>query len=166
LGRHIGSILVSKTKYVSFGESGIWAYDVGLGVFLKYLIDAAEECPPDADAAWLTPGVSSWRVAAAVPDCGVDLDAGWNPTQISLFKRLVDKACSTLQGREAIPRFEIEHWNVLDDLHLYTRGDSEVLTAPIVELGRAIGQLISGSLPADPADCAGWPRTLLPSATS
>lgn len=39
---------------------------------------------------------------------------------------------------------------MLDDVRLYTRGDTEVLTAPVVELGGAIITLISGELPEAP----------------
>src|SRR6476646_12211309 len=33
---------VSTTKYVNYGGRGFWAYDIVLGVFVKYLIDAVE----------------------------------------------------------------------------------------------------------------------------
>ena len=42
---------MSKTKFVTCGNSHFWAYDVALNVFLKHLIDAAETSE-EADKAW------------------------------------------------------------------------------------------------------------------
>ncbi|HKV95735.1 MAG TPA: hypothetical protein VJW20_24550 [Candidatus Angelobacter sp.] len=39
---------------------------------------------------------------------------------------------------------------ILDDIRIFTRGATEVFTAPIVELGRAIIALVRGELPEAP----------------
>ena len=53
---------MSKTKWVGFGERGFWAYDVGLGVFVKYLIDVIE-ASGQAHTPFLAEGIRSWRIA-------------------------------------------------------------------------------------------------------
>ena len=48
--------------------------------------------------------------------------------------------------REHRPAEEIVNWPILDDKRIFLRGATDVLTAPVVELGRAIIQLVSGEL--------------------
>jgi hypothetical protein len=59
-----------------------------------------------------------------------------------------------LAARVSIPAEEIVAWPLLDDLRIHPRGATEVLTAPVVELGRAVVALISGTLPGPPTDKA------------
>jgi hypothetical protein len=40
----------------------------------------------------------------------------------------------------------MEHWDVLDGDGVFARGDPVVTTAPVVELGRAIIDLVRGTL--------------------
>jgi hypothetical protein len=141
---------VSKTKYVEYGSHGFWAYDVGLGVFLKHLIDAGE-ASDQAGTAWLSAAVSSWRATAGIPDIGLTLDAGWSTEQRQAFVALVADACARLAKRASIPAAEIVAWPILDDLHIFPRGASEVETTPVIELGRAIIELVLGELPEPPA---------------
>jgi hypothetical protein len=140
---------MSKTKYVEYAGLGFWAYDVGLGVFLKHLIDAGE-ASDEAGTAWLSAAISSWRAAAGIPDIGLTLDAGWSAEQRQTFVALVEDACARLAKRVSIPAKEIVAWPILDDLHIFPRGVSEVETTPIIELGRAFIELVSGELPEPP----------------
>lgn len=55
-----------------------------------------------------------------------------------------------LSKRVSIPAEEIAGWRLLDDLRIFPRGATEVLTGPVVELGRAIIELVSGELPEEP----------------
>jgi hypothetical protein len=119
---------VSQTKYVKNAGCGFWAYDVGPGVFLKHLI-----------------------AAAGIPDIGLTLDAGWSPEQRQTFVALVEEACATLAKRVSTPADEIVAWPILNDLRIFPRGASEVETAPVIELGRAFIELVSGELPEPPA---------------
>jgi hypothetical protein len=139
---------VSKTKFVRYANRGVWAYDVAHDVFLKHLIDVAD-ASDQATTPWLSAAISSWRVAC-VPDLGLTLDADWSATQQQAFIALAEEACARLEERVAIPAEEVVTWSVLDDLRLYTRGETEVLTAPVAELGRAIIALVSGELPEAP----------------
>lgn len=140
---------MSQTKYVEYAGRGFWAYDVGLGVFLKHLIDAAESSG-DAGMGWLSAAVSSWRAGAGSPDIGLTLDAGWSAEQRQTFVALVEDACARLAKRVSIPAEEIVAWPILDDLRIFPRGASEVETDPVIELGRAFIELVSGELPDPP----------------
>ncbi len=141
---------MSKTKYVEYAGRGFWAYDVGLGVFLKHLIDAAE-ASDEAGTAWLSTAVSSWRDAACIPDIGLTLDAGLSAMQRQAFVALAEDACARLAKRLSIPAEEIVAWPMLDNLRIFPRGAPEVDTAPVVELGCAFIALVSGELPEAPA---------------
>jgi len=140
---------VSKTKYVEYAGCGFWTYDVGLGVFLKHLIDAAE-ASDEAGTAWLSTAMSSWREAACIPDIGLTLDAGLSAEQRQTFVALAEDACARLANRASILAEEIVAWPMLDDLRIFPRGAPEVDTAPVVELGRAFIALVSGELPEAP----------------
>jgi hypothetical protein len=140
---------VTKTQFVNYANGGFWAYDVALGVFLKHLIDAAE-ASGQADTTWLSSAVSSWRTVACFSDYGLTLDANWSAAQRQTFVALAEDACARLAARESIPAEEIAHWQLLEDVGIFPRGATEVLTAPVVELGRAIVALLSGRLPEAP----------------
>jgi hypothetical protein len=139
---------LSKTKFVAYAARGFWAYDVALNVFLKHLIDAAQ-ASDQADTPWLFGAISDWRVGC-IPDHRLELDASWSPAQRQTFCILAEQACATLAGRELISAEEIVSWQILEDLELYTRGETEVSTGPVIELGRAIIALMSGHLPDAP----------------
>ena len=112
---------MSKTKYVEYAGRGFWAYDVGLGVFLKHLIGAGE-ASDEAGTPWLTAAISSWRAAAGIPDIGLTLDAGWSTQQREAFITLVQDACTRWAKRASIPAEEIVAWPILEDLHIFPRG--------------------------------------------
>jgi hypothetical protein len=144
---------VSQTKYVKYAGRGFWAYDVILGVFLKYLIDAAE-ASDQATTEWLSGAVSSWREVACIPDYGLSLDENWSQAERQCLVLLAEMACLQLAKRPSIPTTEFDSWSLLEDFHIYPRGATEVFTGPIVELGRAIMALISGTLPEAPSGTA------------
>ena len=140
---------MSKTKFVSCGDDGFWAYDVALGVFMKYVIDAAE-APDDERSPWLSGAISDWRLSACFPDHGLTLDPNWSSPNMATFIDLANKACDELSRQDAVSAEEIASWTILEDLKIFTRGASEVETRPVVELGRAIVALAKGVLPAAP----------------
>jgi hypothetical protein len=120
-----------------------------VGVFLKHLIDAAQ-ASGEANTPWLSEGVASWRVWAVVSDYGLTLDGRWSAEQRKTFTALAEEACAALATRDSIPEKEITSWSFVDDLRIHPRGANEVLTAPVIELGRAIIALLSGELPEAP----------------
>lgn len=133
---------MSKKQSVGFGDRWFWVYDVSLGALVKHVIDAAEASSSD-ERDWLSEQVESWRVTIGVGDLAFLIDPAWSPAQLQLFVDLVEEACGVLAGREAIPATEVEAWPILDDMRLFARGESEVHTGPVIELGRAIGILES-----------------------
>jgi hypothetical protein len=140
---------VSRTQSVTYAEQGFWAYDVAVGVFLKYLIDAAQ-ASGNANSQWLSEAISFWRVCAVVSDYGLKLDPQWSEEQRKTFIALAEEACATLAIRDSIPAGEIVSWPFVDDLRIHPRGERTVLTRPIVELGRAIIALLNDELPEPP----------------
>lgn len=140
---------MSKTKFVRYAKRGFWAYDVALGVFVKYLLNAAQESP-DANSPWLSEAVASWKVWAVVSDFGFILDENWSVDQRKTFVALTEQACTALESRKSIPAEEIVSWPFVDDLRIFPRGATEVLTAPVVELGRAMIALLRRELPEAP----------------
>jgi hypothetical protein len=140
---------VSKTKFIRFGDQGFWVYDVAAGVFLKHLIDAAE-ASDQKHTAWLSECMKQWLLEACVQDYGLDLDTKWSAGQRQTYIALAEEACSRLATRESIPAEEIGNWDLGDNLHIFLRGATEVETAPVIELGRAIIALVSGQLPEPP----------------
>jgi hypothetical protein len=149
---------LSKTQYVDYGDVGFWAYDVALGIFLKHLVDAAV-ASDEADTSWLSSAIALWRTAACISDYGLTIDTEWSARQRQTFVVLAEAACERLARRASIPAEEIVSWAILDDLRIFPRGEAEVFTAPVIELGRAIIALISGELPDAPTDRA-WFYTL------
>jgi hypothetical protein len=144
---------VSKTQFVSYSKNGFWAYDVALAIFLKHLIDAAEASDL-AESPWLSDAIPWWRTVACISDYGLTLGEGWSEAQHKTFIALAEDACQRLSNREAIPAKEIVAWPLLDDQRIFPRGATEVATRPIIELGRAVIALVSGTLPEPPTGTA------------
>jgi hypothetical protein len=145
---------MSRTQFVEYGGDGFWAYDVSLGIFLKHLIDAAIPRAAEADGQWLAEEITSWRTIAVVGDIGLTIDLTLSSAQLDTFIALADQACTALAQREMIAEEEIMGWVILGDARLSTRGEKEIATAPIIELGRAIIELVRGTLPIAPAHTA------------
>jgi hypothetical protein len=141
---------LSAKQYVKYGNHGFWAYDVALGVFLKHLIDVAE-ARDGAPMPWLTETVSWWRVVACTSDYGLTIDDLWPAERIALFVDLADAACTAIAARNAISAQEVTSWHLLEGNGIFPRGAVEVKTGPVVELGRAIIDLVSGQIPETPA---------------
>jgi hypothetical protein len=133
---------------------GFWAYDVALGVFLKHLIDVAEEQEAKAPEIWLTQAIPRWRVVACAGPYQVLINPGWSAEQLNTFTSLAKEACSRIRRRELFTSTELEGWNILDGEGIFPRGDKEIHTGPIVDLGEAIVALVTGVLPAAPRGTA------------
>jgi hypothetical protein len=142
---------MSKNQGVGFEGRFIWAYDVAAGVFLKHLVDEAETSEHKYEP-WLLEAVSHWRVQACISDFGITLKEQWSSEQRQIFIKLAEGACNKLATRETIPAEEVTSWRLGDDQPLYIelRGENEILSAPVIELGEAIITLVSGKLPGPP----------------
>jgi len=145
---------MTSKQYVEYRDRGFWAYDVALGILLKHVIDIAEPLAANPNTEWLASAVSDWRVPAAISDYGLEINKNWSATQLDVFVNLFDRACRSLNQRDAIDAEEIESWMILEDLYLSSRGAPKIFTAPVVELGRAIIALVEGTLPAAPSGTA------------
>jgi hypothetical protein len=120
-------------------------------VFLKHLIDVAEEQQANGTDRWLAEQISIWRVVACVQDYGLTVDEGkWSAEQQSMFIRLAKEACSRIGQRDSFTPQEVESWDVLDGKGISPRGAAEIDTAPIIELGEAIVAVVTGVLPEAP----------------
>ena len=140
---------MTATKGIYFEGRFFWAYDVAAGVFLKHLIDEAEASEHSQEP-WLSEAVSHWRVEAAITEFGLTLEEQWSNTQRQIFIKLAEAACKKLATRESIPAEEIASWRLKDELRIFPRSRTEVLTEPVIELGHAITALVSGNLPRSP----------------
>lgn len=140
---------MSRTQPVTYAGRGFWAYDVALGILLKYLIDAAQ-VSGEADTPWLREAISCWRVWAVITDFGLPLDEHWSKDQRETFISLVKQACAAVSTRDFISADEIASWAFVDDRRIFPRGAKGVTTSPVVELGCAIIALVSGDLPEAP----------------
>src|SRR6516225_2835961 len=141
---------MSKTLFVKFRGRGFWAFDVVSGVFLKHLIDASTPHLERLGYSWLRDAVGHWRFNAVIGDAGLFLDDSWSPEQVATVTGLATAACNELSKRVEIPAEEVESWQLLDDMRRFARGLPSVTTASAIRLGRAIIELINGTLPESP----------------
>ena len=141
---------MTKTLFVQYRDNGFWAYDVGLSVFLKHLIDAAGSCMATPEDTWLRDVVASWQSGTVACNLGFLIEDTWSPAETKLFVRLAEEACKSLEKRDAISAEEVASWPTVDGQQIFLRGASEVLTGPILELGRAMIELVRGTLPRPP----------------
>jgi hypothetical protein len=139
---------MSATKSVTYGHQGFWAYDIVLGVFLKYLIDVVEETG-QAHTPFLAEAIASWRLAA-IYDFGVGFEESWTPLQRQSIITFAEEACAKLASRESISTEEIAGWTFTGHERVFHRGLKEVCTAPVIELGRAMIALLRNELPEPP----------------
>jgi len=140
---------MSATQFVKYADRGFWAYDVAVGVLLKHLLDAAQK-GGEVHTPWLAEAMSHWRIWAVISDYGFTLDEHWSAEERKTFIALAEQACAAMRTRNSIPAEEVVSWPFVDDLRIFPRGAKEVLTAPVVELGRAMIALLLGELPEAP----------------
>jgi len=88
---------VSKTKSSYADYHGFWSYDMGVGIFLKYLIDAAE-AGAQADTPWLSQAISDWRVQAVISDFQLTLGENWSAEQRADSSRMVNPHCLEIRA--------------------------------------------------------------------
>ncbi len=128
-------------------DEGFWAYDVAAGIFLKYLIDAAHVYAEREPADWLGRCVSDWRSAAVLlANSGLYFDADWSAEELSVILQLITDSCEALTEKDSISANEMHSW----EIKVFARGHDPYPTGPIVGLGCAIQQLLSGILPKPP----------------
>jgi hypothetical protein len=150
---------MSATVPVSFRGGDFWAFDVGLGIFLKHLLDAARKRAGGENAPWLDDCIQRWRVNRA--EIGLHLDEKWSDDQRRTVLDLIEEACTVLKEKKVISAEERDSWSDLNGLGVLSRGRSPFPTGPVIELGEAVKALLVGALPAAPEGtwwAYGWPR--------
>lgn len=141
---------MSRSKYINFRDNGFWVYDVTSSVFLKYLIDAANErLASDADL-WLREVIQQWRVSAAISDLSHYTDDQWSQSQIDTVIEICRIATASIRSRGDIPAAEVESWPILDDQRIFARGHDPIPCEPVGRLGDAFVALLQNTLPAPP----------------
>lgn len=141
---------MSSTATVEFGGRGLWAYAGSLAILLATVIKLAEDLPSDRRSSWLPDMLDTMKASAVVTDFGLVIDESWHGERVDLLATLVAKANQQLRDQATISEAEVAHWNVLDGDTVTWRGSPIVDTAPVVDLGMAIIQLIDGTLPYPP----------------
>lgn len=150
---------MSRSLYINFRGNGFWAYDVPSSVFLKFLIDAANDRLASGTEQWLTDAVQNWRVSAAIPDLSHYADDTWSQSQIDTVIELCRTAINAIRSGDDIPAREIESWPILEDQRIFTRGHDPVPCEPVARLGDAFITLLKNTLP-EPPDRHWWFFTL------
>jgi hypothetical protein len=157
---------MSKTTPVEFRGRSFWAFDVSLSILLAELIDIAEALSPEQRPPWLADALPTLRVHAAVGDLLFSPDLGLEDGQLDELVALIAQATRRLRQRRTVTAAEATEWRVLDNHTVLWRSAAAVDTAPIVELGEAVMQLLQGSLPPPPPGMwwyfglSGGPRTV------
>src|SRR6185312_5525620 len=78
-----------KTKPIVYGDQDFWGYDVAAGIFLKYLIGAAQ-VSAEANTPWLSEAISDWRVQAVISDFQLTPGENWSAEQRADSSRMVN----------------------------------------------------------------------------
>ena len=146
---------MTKTRHVCFEEVMFSAYDVALGIWLKHFVELFELTDLRTDEWWIEKA-DWWRVVAAVDPYGIDFDEGWTPELREQFVTLAESVNAKLAERTEIPASEVASWDLGDGLTIWPRCalTESISTAPVIELGVAMIDLVQRILPATPVP--GW----------
>ena len=128
-----------------------WAYDVPLSIFLKFLIDAADERLALGIDQWLVEATYDWRVNIAVGgSIALTIDEEWSQNQIDTIIELCRTAITAIRLSGDLPAREIESWPIIDDSRIFTRGHDPVPCEPVARLGEVFVSLLQNKLPKPP----------------
>ncbi|AEV85462.1 hypothetical protein ACWT_4440 [Actinoplanes sp. SE50] len=122
----------------------IWAYDGALAILLAQLLRDVEGIPPDHRPPWWDSRVEELRTQAMFSDLFFDVALGLEPGQREELAELFEDSADRLAERQPRTPGQVDDW------HLVFRGDHAYDVGPIAELGRALGELLRGTLPAPP----------------
>ncbi|MEU2612822.1 hypothetical protein ABZ570_14770 [Micromonospora sp. NPDC007271] len=140
---------MSRTCFVEFNGAGFWAFSDSLAVLLGQAVVVAEEIAADRRSAAFPDVVDQLRASAVVPDLGLFVDVGWRGDRLDLLLRLIEEANRRLGERERVTASEVAGWTTLGDDVIELRRDA-MDTAPVIELGQGVLQLLRESLPPAP----------------
>ncbi|SIM88002.1 hypothetical protein [Micromonospora cremea] len=140
---------MSKTCFVEFNGSGFWAFSDSLAVLLGQTVVVAKEMAADRRSAAFEDVVDQLRASAVVTDLGLLVDEDWRGDRLDLLMQLIEEANRRLGERGRVTASEVRGWTVLGEDVIELRRDT-VDTAPVVELGQGVLQLLRESLPPAP----------------
>lgn len=136
---------MSRTKFIHVGTEGLLSIDDVLhDILVKFLIDEAETFDRGGEhsrvqPSWIAAEIEYWRGCAAIPDIAASFDDSWSDDQRRMVAVLTEQACATLIQRPVISPSEMRSWNVLEGIvGIEPRGEEDVPTAAVVEVGRAL----------------------------
>ncbi|MGN9807101.1 hypothetical protein [Micromonospora sp. L32] len=140
---------MSKTCFVEFNGAGFWAFSDSLAVLLGQAVLTAEEMGADRRSAAFKDVVDQLRASAVVTDLGLIVDEDWPGDRLDVLMQLIEEANRRLGERGRVTASEVAGWTTLGDDVIELRRDT-VDTAPVIELGQGIVQLLRESLPPAP----------------
>ena len=133
---------MSATQWVECDGAGFWAFDVALALFLEALIAAARE--HGSREPWLRGAIEDWTLTKTVNDHGLTLRTSSSDEKETLVA-LIERACDLLSEREVLTPAEVAARGGVP------RGTEDVDVRHVIELGRAVAELVRGSLAPSPA---------------
>lgn len=134
---------MSTSKVVVYRERGFWAYDIVLGVFVKYLIDEIE-ATGQAHTPFLAEAIPVWRLAVLY-DSALTLKESWTPLQRQNVIEFAEQACARLATRESISTEEIVSWPFAGEEHIFPLETDTYGIARLQKSHTAISSLARGT---------------------
>lgn len=141
---------MTKTLYVEFRGNGFWAFDVSAAVFLKHLIDVANEHLCSNDDQWLCDAIRHWQITVAAAELAWFADNTWTPEQVATVIQLSKLAIRTILEKGDIPAATVTAWRILESHSIFCRGFDPIPALAVVGLGDAFVDLLQGSLATPP----------------
>ncbi|QDT51372.1 hypothetical protein Pan258_54610 [Symmachiella dynata] len=141
---------MSKTLFVEYRNAGFWAIDVASSVFLKFLIDEANEYYSQKTDDWLNDAISNWCMNTVLSDLGFHLNDDWSQSQLDTVITLCRTTSTNIRTTGDIPAREVASWSVIDDLEICTRGFNPIPCEPVARFGDAVADLLNNTLPEAP----------------
>lgn len=143
-------LAMSCTQYIEFRGAGFWVFDVVSSVFLKFLMNAAEEQITANPEDWLRESISHWRINATTTDFGFYLNDDWTEAETAVVIAMCRAAIEAIRVRGNISAVDLQSQPILDDLFIDTRGIDLIPSQPIIKFGEAVTALLENKLSKPP----------------
>ena len=141
---------MSRLMCVEFRDVGFWAFDVVAATYIRFLVDTAEARATSESNTWLADVIHNWRVSAAVSDVGFHLDDSWTEPQVKTVVEIFRKTNEKIAPLGDIPARTVDSAPIVDELHIFLRNIDPIPHRPLLRFGKAVIDLLSGSLSAPP----------------
>lgn len=123
-----------------------WAYDVPMGVFLRFLILRARKVDPVPN--WLEHEIGIWEMVIDVNEYGLNFDPNstWTSSRHEQILQLVQATCGEIGEHESFSADEMCSWEHPVD----PRSHEYLPSKPVLDFGIAVRELLQESLPTPP----------------